>query len=164
MEIKTRHFLSNKDKKKLQQKLISVFGEQAETFFSKSDRLEIGKTESDEEYILNDGKIWFFYYEGQILPSIMCLRQSKSSLPKITVDVGAIRFVLNGADIMAPGVTYFDDEIEKGSFIAVTEEKNDTIIAIGQALVDAKTFREKGKGKVVKNIHHLKDIIWNFQL
>ncbi len=164
MIIKKRYFLSNKDKKKLIDQLSLTFGDSANQFINKADKLEYGKAVDGREFIFKDNKIWFFYYEKVLLPTIICLRQIKHSLLRITVDIGAIKFLLNGADVMAPGITFFDKEIKKDDFLVVTEEQKGTIIALGQALVDYSTFAEKRKGKVVKNIHHLKDELWDFVL
>jgi len=81
----------------------------------------------------------------------------------VVVDEGAVKFIMNGADVMKPGIVRADEDIEKGDFVIVTEEKKNTPIAIGVALVDG-TEMKSGKGKAVKNIHHVGDKIWNFFL
>ena len=42
----------------------------------------------------------------------------------------------------------------------MVEEDYGRPLAIGIALMDGKTMKEKPKGKAVKNIHHAKDKIW----
>lgn len=79
---------------------------------------------------------------------------------KVIVDKGAMSFVMNGADIMKPGIVYADAKINKDDFVYVTVEEKDTPIAIGIALVTAEEMKEED-GKAIKNIHHLKDKIWN---
>lgn len=79
---------------------------------------------------------------------------------KVTVDQGAMSFVMNGADIMKPGIVQAEDNIKKDDFVYVTVEGKDTPIAVGIALVDGEQMKQ-GSGKAIKNLHHLKDKIWN---
>ncbi|MFO7966050.1 MAG: PUA domain-containing protein [Archaeoglobaceae archaeon] len=79
---------------------------------------------------------------------------------KVMVDQGAMSFVMNGADVMKPGIVEADDNIKQDDFVYITVEGKDTPIAIGIALVDAKEMKQ-GKGKAIKNLHHLKDKVWN---
>ena len=51
----------------------------------------------------------------------------------------------------------------KGSIVAIHEEKAETLIGVGQALISGKEFSKTNKGKVIKNLHHLKDSIWELQ-
>lgn len=163
MIVKSRNVLSNKENKQLAADLLNMLGEQAQTFFNKKDKLEKIKTEKDT-FVIKDKKIWFFQWKNQFLPSIHCLRESKLLAHKVVVDVGAIKFVLNGADIMLPGIVYFDEIIEKGDFVVIREEKADTIIAVGISLISHKDFSKTNKGKAIRVINHLKDEIWNFRL
>lgn len=97
------------------------------------------------------------------IPTIHFLRQHTHSLPKIVVDIGAIRFITNGADVMAPGIVFFDEEIKEGSIVVIHEERANSIIGIGKSLISSKDFSKSKKGKVIKNLHHLRDSIWEFQ-
>jgi PUA domain protein len=163
MRIKGRKFLSKKDKKQLQLKLSEIYGDTIEDLILKTDNLEEARTD-EGSLLLKGNKIWFFSHNDQLIPSIYCLRDSYLKLPKIVVDVGAIRFITNGADVMAPGVVYFEENISKNEIVAIHEEKADTIIAVGSSLIDGHEFEKTKKGKVVKMLHYLKDHIWNFQL
>lgn len=79
---------------------------------------------------------------------------------KVMVDQGAMSFVMNGADVMKPGIVQVDDNVRKDDFVYITVEGKDTPIAIGTALVDAEEMKQ-GAGKAIKNLHHLKDKVWN---
>ncbi len=80
---------------------------------------------------------------------------------KVVVDEGALKFIMNGADVMKPGIVYADENIKKGDFVYVAVEGKETPIAVGIALTNGKEMTD-GKGKAVKNIHHLKDKIWKY--
>ena len=78
----------------------------------------------------------------------------------VTVDMGAIKFVTNGADIMAPGIVEADPALQPGDWCWVRDERNKQPLAVGKALVPG-TAMVRGKGKAVKSIHHVGDKLWN---
>jgi PUA domain protein len=75
--------------------------------------------------------------------------------------MGAIPFVANGADIMVPGIRSVSSEAVPGDVVLVVDEKYGKGLAIGVLLIDRDAILKKGKGKAVKNIHHVGDEIWN---
>ncbi|MHA1201205.1 MAG: PUA domain-containing protein [Candidatus Heimdallarchaeaceae archaeon] len=158
--MKSKKTLSNKEKRDLQTKLIELYGDQVSPSFQKSLMLQSIKTE-EGTFIVKDKKIRWFLHDGKHIPSIHLLRELNPGLHKIVVDVGAIRFIINGADVMAPGIAFFDDNITKGDYVVIHEEKANAILGVGISLIDAKEFSKNKKGKVVKLIHHLKDKIWS---
>jgi len=81
--------------------------------------------------------------------------------PQAFVDEGAIRFLLNGADVMRPGIRKFDEWGPPGKMIVVREEKKGRAIAVGPSLVASAQAQEMTKGGCVKNVHHLGDKYWN---
>ena len=76
----------------------------------------------------------------------------------VMVDSGAVRFVVNGADIMKPGIVSADPEIAVGDLVVIVEERHNKPLAIGRALVAGTEM--KGEGKAVKSLHHVGDVIW----
>lgn len=87
---------------------------------------------------------------------------SANDLKKITVDMGAVKFVASGADIMRPGIVDADEKIEKDEPVAIVDENNRKVIAIGIALFSGKELLEQKTGKVVRNIHFPGDKFWNY--
>lgn len=77
---------------------------------------------------------------------------------RVIVDAGAVRFVVNGADIMKPGIVSADPEIAAGDLVVIAEERHKKPLAIGRALVAGTEM--KGEGKAVKSLHHVGDLIW----
>src|SRR5712691_220375 len=53
--------------------------------------------------------------------------------PSARVDEGAIKFVLNGADVMRPGIRTFDEWGEAGRLVVVREEKKGRGISVGRS-------------------------------
>jgi PUA-domain protein len=77
----------------------------------------------------------------------------------VVVDAGAVRFVVNGADIMKPGIVSADPEIAVGDLVVIVEVRHQKPLAIGRALVAGTDMN--GEGKAVKSLHHVGDAIWN---
>src|SRR2546427_119836 len=78
----------------------------------------------------------------------------------VTVDMGAVRFIYNGADVMAPGIVDADPGIRAADIVWVRDEKNGRPLAIGRAIMDGPTMAREEKGKAIQTIHHVGDEIW----
>jgi PUA-domain protein len=131
--------------------------------FSKKEKIEKleDKDKEFKGFSIND-KCSFFYYDSVLLPTLTFLQHAQYShiLKKIVVDMGAIKFLIGGADIMRPGITYFDEGIQKGDFVVIVDENNSKAIALGLALESTQNMKLQEKGKVIKNIHYVGDWIW----
>lgn len=110
--------------------------------------------------ILVDGEPLIIEHEDKYYLTVYGVLKFKPPKWKVVVDEGAMPYIINGADIMKPGIVHADEGIKKGDFVYVVVERKNTPLAIGIALVDSGEMRGE-KGKAVKNIHHLKDRIWN---
>ena len=95
--------------------------EQYKVEISKKDQVEL--IEEKYKIILINKKPSFFYYEDKIVPTLKLL-QENNVLKKITVDMGAVKFVVNGADIMRPGIVEIETGIAKDEFICVIDNIN----------------------------------------
>jgi PUA-domain protein len=115
----------------------------------------------DDKYklIMVNKKPEFFYYEEKIVPTLKLL-QDKDILKKITVDMGAVKFVVNGADIMRPGIVEIEDGIIKDDFIVIVDVNNKKPLAVGIALLPTEEMRNATGGKVIQNIHYVGDDLW----
>ena len=79
--------------------------------------------------------------------------------PKIVVDMGAVKFVCDGATVMRPGVKNYS-EFEKDQLVCVVEESRNKFLAIGRSLVSSNDMTSMTKGEVVKNLHYVSDRFW----
>ena len=99
-------------------------------------------------------------YENKYYLTVYGVLKLKPPKWKVVVDEGAMPFIINGADVVKPGILHADEGIKKGDFVYVVVEGKNTPLAVGIALVNSDEMKGE-KGKAVKNIHHLKDRIWN---
>jgi len=79
--------------------------------------------------------------------------------PYVTVDMGAIKFVCKGANVMRPGITKFSD-FESGEIVCVIEESQKKFLAVGKAKMSSKELDGTSKGEVIKNMHYISDNFW----
>lgn len=80
-------------------------------------------------------------------------------LTVVQVDKGAIKFVLNGSNVMAPGLTSaggkMDHDFEEKSIVAIVAEGKESIIALGETTMSRKDILEQNSGIAITNIHCL---------
>jgi malignant T-cell-amplified sequence len=79
--------------------------------------------------------------------------------PSVLVDMGAVKFVCNGAKIMRPGITKFDI-FKKGDIVVVRDEVYLKTLAAGIAMEDSEIAAAKPKGYVIDNLHYISDAFW----
>ncbi|KAI6086272.1 hypothetical protein F4821DRAFT_238855 [Hypoxylon rubiginosum] len=134
-------------------------------------------------YVL-DAQPLFFQFDNAatLLPHLRLVHRFPAAFPSIRIDRGAIRFVLSGATLMAPGLTStggrlpsgvgslesqgLDDderwtrELEKGEPVVVRAEGKIEACAVGFLVMGTKEVKEKGKGPVIEDAHFLGDGLW----
>ena len=79
--------------------------------------------------------------------------------PYVTVDMGAVKFVCKGANVMRPGITKFSD-FESGEIVCVIEESQKKFLAVGKAEISSKEAEDASNGEVIKNLHYISDDFW----
>ena len=150
-----RKQLSKSDIKKINQEIQDKYG--IADFFEKKANVELVKDEF--EIVTLDNEPCFFYLEGNIIPTLKLLLKN-NFMKKVTIDMGAIKFIASGADLMRPGITEIEEGIKEGDFISVIDIEHKKPIAIGQAMLDSEKMRATESGKVIKNVHYIGDKLW----
>jgi len=147
-------------KNKMLKDLVSTFGD---TMTGLEDKVLEIITLDEYSVILVDGKPLLFEIEGQLFPTVRGALEMELNKRIVTVDKGAIRFVSNGADIMAPGIVEADSEIKAGDLVIIMEEAHRKPLAIGKALMNGSQMVEADSGKAIKSITHVGDKLWNME-
>jgi PUA domain protein len=119
--------------------------------------------------------------DDAIIPHLKLVHQYPECFHRIRIDRGAIRFVLSGAALMAPGLTspggrlpdedaededekYGSEDLKAGTVVVVEAEGKDTACLIGQLKQGTKEMKEKKKGVVIDDGHYLGDGLWKLSL
>jgi len=79
--------------------------------------------------------------------------------PSVTVDMGAVKFMCNGANVMRPGIKNHS-EFLKDDIVCVIEESQHKYLAVGKSLVNSSEMTEMSKGEIIKNLHYISDKYW----
>ncbi|GAB6943864.1 DUF1947 domain-containing protein [Vulcanisaeta sp. JCM 14467] len=161
-----RYFLSNKDIKELSNavgelgpifrsaKKVEVYElNETTTVYLIDDKPLVAKLmvkidSSQREYVVP--LLTYFYLNPPYMPNY----------PSVTVDDGAVPHIVNGADVMRPGIKDISGNFGVGDVLLIKDLKG-RYIAIGASLMAADEMRSASKGKVIKVIHHLGDKLWN---
>ncbi len=85
--------------------------------------------------------------------------ESLAQFPAVKVDMGAVKFVCNGARVLRPGIVEFG-AFKKGDIVTVQDQTHGKMLAVGVALEDSETAKAMQKGYVVDNLHYISDKIW----
>ena len=79
--------------------------------------------------------------------------------PNVEVDMGAVKFMCKGANLMRPGIKKFT-EFVKEKLVCIVEETNHKFLAVGKAMVSSSELETMEKGEVIQNIHYISDKFW----
>ncbi len=121
-------------------------------------RVEL-ESAGDAEVVLVEGHALAVRKKGVLFPSLVNT-ESLKSLPKVTVDMGAVPHVAGGADIMAPGIRKIEGEFQEGNLVVIVDEKYGKYLALGKSLMGSKVMSGTKKGKAVQNLHYVGDDVW----
>lgn len=161
MLIKKRHPLSSKDLKILLEEAKRICPSLVDHINKKED-IELVEVAGGERIYLQDGKPILIGLERSVMPSLAMPQALLDTIPRVVVDMGAVPFVVNGADVMAPGIRSVADKVKVGDVVLVVDEKHSKGLAVGILIMDREEILQRRKGKAVKNVHHVGDDIWNW--
>ena len=113
--------------------------------------------EDNVEIITGNGII-ILKKDGEYLP-FLSNTEILEKFPHVIVDMGAVKFVCNGANIMRPGIRKHTN-FEKDQIVCVKEESKQKFLAVGKSLVSSTEMEPITKGEVVKNLHYISDKYW----
>ncbi len=105
-----------------------------------------------------DGKPLIVVVEDILIPTLINVYVF-NKIPSITVDMGAVPFICNGADVMIPGIRDSTLPLRKDLTTVILDENHRKPIAVGITIIDL--INLQGKGKAIKNLHYVGDIVWN---
>jgi len=155
MKIKSRHHLKASESRSILGTMSPLLEDQS---VLKNASMERAETDDDIDLIFVNGKPLLMIVDGSPFFTVLGAIELSPSRRLVIVDSGAVRFIVNGADVMCPGIVYADAEIAEGDLVVVAEERHKKPLAIGRALLPG--TKMNGEGKAVKSIHHVGDVIW----
>ena len=157
LRLRKRHRLRQKEILALARHIDDALGTKS---FSESDVVDMAEGPVFEVVFVN-GKILAFTPGGVPFLTVRGLLKYGASRRFVTVDMGAVKFVYNGADVMGPGIVESDPGINESDLVWVRDVNNRRPLAVGRALMGAQAMEKKDKGKAVSSIHHVGDKLWH---
>jgi PUA domain protein len=157
LKIKKRYHLQKKKLKQITREL----GDYAILLPSQS-KIEMLEAEP-YPMVLVDGQPHIMLVDDKPFPTLKAALTMDIKSKYVVVDMGAVRFMANGADVMSPGIVDADPELVKGDVVVVVDETHRKPLAVGISLIDGPEMVENDKGKAVKTIHFIGDPIWDME-
>ena len=159
---KRRHPIRKSQVADLIETLRQEIGAAADLFSAKT--IEVLETGTQLHIYLVDKEPFLLEKDGILFPSLRGALARPFPERRVVVDMGAVSFVVNGADIMRPGIKEVSPDVKAGRPGQSVDERHGKPLALGVALFDADDLLAQEKGKVVKTFHHVGDDIWNIEL
>jgi PUA domain protein len=125
--------------------------------FPKIKNVKVHQILDDAQIITGDG-IKILKVDDDYLPFLTEIEMLKK-FPAITVDMGAVKFMCKGANLMRPGIKEFT-EFKKDNLVCIVEESQHKFLAVGKAMVDSSELESMEKGEIIENIHYISDRFW----
>ena len=137
--------------------LLKIVSERWGMEFPKIKNLKVHQITNDAQIITGQG-IKILKIDDDYLP-FLSETETLEKFPNVTVDMGAVKFMCKGANLMRPGIKKFT-EFEKDKLVCIIEESQHKFLAVGKAMVSSSELEEMEKGEVIKNMHYISDNFW----
>ena len=157
MKIKNRHILSKKNISNIIEKISTNYRFDIDL---KNRVFESGIFDNKNLIFIDDIPC-FVLDDDNVYFTIFGINLFKPKNKFIVVDMGAVKFVINGADIMTPGIVDADIDIKIDDQVWICDEKNKKVLATGIALINGEDMNITKKGKAIKSQFFVGDLLWN---
>lgn len=158
IKIRKRYHLKKKKIKEIQDKLNDF-----PDLLSTNSTVEIIKSDLPDIILIN-GKPQIILVDGEPFPTLKGALETEIRSRYVVVDMGAVKFMARGADVMSPGITEADPQIKKGDLVIILDEKHRKPLATGRSLISGMEMVQNMEGKAVETLHYIGDAIWNLEI
>ncbi len=125
--------------------------------FPKMKNVKVHQILDDAQIITGDG-LKILKVDEDYLPFLSEIEMLER-FPTVTVDMGAVKFMCKGANLMRPGIKKFT-EFEKDKIVCIVEESQHKFLAVGKSLVSSSELETMEKGEIIRNMHYISDRFW----
>ena len=125
--------------------------------FPKMKNVKVHQILDDAQIITGDG-LKILKVNEDYLPFLSEIKMLER-FPTVTVDMGAVKFMCKGANLMRPGIKKFT-EFEKDQIVCIVEESQHKFLAVGKSLVSSSELETMEKGEIINNMHYISDRFW----
>ncbi|KRX09126.1 PUA-like domain [Pseudocohnilembus persalinus] len=148
-----------------------IFDDIVEDIIPKKSQLQSAKIRAGEtrfEIFSVKEDILFFQkdHDEYILPTLKLVHRYPDLLPKMQIDKGGIKFILQGSNVMCPGLTSaggkIDEKAEVGHPVAIYAEGKQHAMGIGILIMSPEDIKNVNQGHCIQTYHVIGDGLWNF--
>jgi PUA domain protein len=133
-------------------------------------------------YTLHSTPLFFQHMDDALLPHLTLVHKYPFAFHRLRIDRGAIRFVLSGATLMAPGLTspggrlpgpelsdedkekYGAEDLKEGEVVVIEAEGKETACMVGVLKMGTGEMKKVKKGQACEAGHYLGDGLWGLKL
>ena len=137
--------------------LLKIVSEKWKIDIPKIKNLKVYEIDNETQLITGD-EIKILKIKDDYLP-FLSENSTLKKFPYVQVDMGAVKFMCNGANLMRPGIKEFS-EFSKDDIVCIVEESQNKFLAVGKSEVDSSELENKERGEVLKNLHYISDKSW----
>jgi len=137
--------------------LLKIVSEKWGIEFPKIKNVKVHQILDDAQIITGDG-LKILKVDEDYLPFLSEIEMLEK-FPTVTVDMGAVKFMCKGANLMRPGIKKFT-EFEKDKIVCIVEESRHKFLAVGKSLVSSSELETMEKGEIIRNMHYISDRFW----
>jgi malignant T-cell-amplified sequence len=112
----------------------------------------------DEIQLITGEEIKILKIKNEYIPFLSEV-STLNKFPYVQVDMGAVKFMCKGANLMRPGIKK-NSEFSKDDIVCIVEESQGKFLAVGKSEIDSSELENMDKGEVLKNLHYISDKAW----
>ena len=101
----------------------------------------------DMDFLIIDGRVAYLLMDEVAFPSLRTILDRGIETRWAEVDEGAVRFLANGADVMAPGIIAADTSISSGDWVYVRDGRHKRSLTVGRAVMSGPDMVVGDKGQ-----------------
>jgi PUA domain protein len=158
--LRKRHRLRKKEIRALSKDFFKLFSKEIDLSKAAVD----GAVAGEYEVLILDNEIFAFYIDNTPFLTIRGILKFRPTKWFVTVDMGAVKFISNGADVMAPGIVDADPRISVDDIVWVRDQNHLQPLAVGRAMMIGDEMVQNNKDKAIKTIHYINDKLWNTKI
>ena len=137
--------------------ILKVVSHQWKQELPKIKNLKVNFIDDNSQLIVGSGLV-ILKIDDEYVP-FLNQTEMLEKFPSVMVDMGAIKFMCNGANVMRPGIKQYSTFV-KDDIVCIIEESQHKFLSVGKAMNDSSELETMSKGEVVKNLHYISDRYW----
>ena len=130
-----------------------------ENIIPKIKNIKSYEIEKNKKLLIHESNFAAVLTDDYILPFLGNVKLIES-FPSVLIDMGAVKYICNGANIARPGIVKFESFL-KDKIVVVKDKDHQKPLSVGISLYDSEIGMSLSKGHIINNMHYVGDKFWN---